>query len=166
MKIQYRSGSDRDIEQIFEYIKNRSPSGARNVLQAIFDGIERIAELVADRDRGLLCECCAGCGCTGWLGRYRQLLRCANDLRERAEVCDVVRDTVDGRRSGTAGRPEYTAGRWQRRAIRRLHLHADDRQDIRLVRAVHRKGKRYCRRSYRLARNGEVLTPCSTRHRR
>jgi len=44
MRIQYRARSLADIEDILHYIEERSPSGALNVLQAIFDGVQRIAE--------------------------------------------------------------------------------------------------------------------------
>jgi hypothetical protein len=44
MRIQYRARSLADIDEIFSYIDQRSPSGALNVLHAIFDGIQRIAD--------------------------------------------------------------------------------------------------------------------------
>jgi toxin ParE1/3/4 len=34
-----------DIDEIYNYLRMRSPSGALNVLQAIFAGIRRIAEM-------------------------------------------------------------------------------------------------------------------------
>ena len=44
MKIQYRARSLADIDEIFSYLEKRSPSGALNVLQAIFAGVQSIAE--------------------------------------------------------------------------------------------------------------------------
>ena len=44
MRIQYRARSLADIDEIFSYIEERNPSGALNVLQAIFDGVQHIAE--------------------------------------------------------------------------------------------------------------------------
>jgi toxin ParE1/3/4 len=43
MKVRYRARSLADIDEIFSYIKERSPSGALTVLHAIFDGVQRIA---------------------------------------------------------------------------------------------------------------------------
>lgn len=44
MRIQYRARSLADIDEIFNYIEKRSPAGAAKVLQAIFEGVERISE--------------------------------------------------------------------------------------------------------------------------
>jgi plasmid stabilization system protein ParE len=44
MKIRYRACALDDIDAIQQYLEERSPDGARNVLQAIRDGISLIAE--------------------------------------------------------------------------------------------------------------------------
>jgi toxin ParE1/3/4 len=44
MRIQYRARSLADIDEIYKYLEQRSPSGAVNVLQAILGGIQSIAE--------------------------------------------------------------------------------------------------------------------------
>ncbi len=44
MKLQYRAQALADIDAIHRYLKERSPSGARNVLRAIYASIELIAE--------------------------------------------------------------------------------------------------------------------------
>jgi toxin ParE1/3/4 len=44
MRIRYRARSLADIEEIYHYLKLRSPSGAANVLAAIKAGIQAIAE--------------------------------------------------------------------------------------------------------------------------
>jgi plasmid stabilization system protein ParE len=44
MKVQYRARALADIDEIFDYIEPRSPAGALNVLQAIFDGVQGIGE--------------------------------------------------------------------------------------------------------------------------
>ncbi len=44
MRIQYRARSLADIDDICSYLEKRSPSGASNVLRAIFTGIQSIAE--------------------------------------------------------------------------------------------------------------------------
>ena len=44
MRVQYRARSLADIDDIFSYLEKRSPSGALNVLQAIFAGAQSIAE--------------------------------------------------------------------------------------------------------------------------
>jgi toxin ParE1/3/4 len=43
-KIHYRSQALFDLEEIFQYINQRSPGGARNVIGAIHDAIAQIAE--------------------------------------------------------------------------------------------------------------------------
>ena len=44
MRIQYRARSLADIDDIINYLEKRSPSGAANVLHAIFAGVQSIAE--------------------------------------------------------------------------------------------------------------------------
>ena len=44
MKLRYRAQALADINAIHEYLKERSPSGARGVVRAIFAGIQLIAE--------------------------------------------------------------------------------------------------------------------------
>ncbi len=44
MKVHYRSRALFDLEEIFQYINQRSPGGARNVIGAIHDAIAQIAE--------------------------------------------------------------------------------------------------------------------------
>jgi plasmid stabilization system protein ParE len=44
MKVHYRSRALFDLDQIFLYIDKRSPSGARHVIDAIYDAIAQIAE--------------------------------------------------------------------------------------------------------------------------
>jgi len=44
MKVHYRSRALFDLEEIFQYINKRSPSGARNVIGVIHDAIAQIAE--------------------------------------------------------------------------------------------------------------------------
>jgi toxin ParE1/3/4 len=44
MRIQYRAQALGDIDEIYRYIESRSPIGARNVLRAIYAGIQLIAE--------------------------------------------------------------------------------------------------------------------------
>ena len=42
MKIRYRPRALADIESIFQFINERSPAGARNVLHALADAIDEI----------------------------------------------------------------------------------------------------------------------------
>jgi plasmid stabilization system protein ParE len=44
MTVHYRGQALFDLEEIFQYIEERSPSGARNVIDAIHDAIAQIAE--------------------------------------------------------------------------------------------------------------------------
>jgi toxin ParE1/3/4 len=44
MKVHYRSGALFDLEEIFQYINQRSPGGAHNVIGAIHEAIAQIAE--------------------------------------------------------------------------------------------------------------------------
>jgi toxin ParE1/3/4 len=44
MKVRYRGRALADLEEIFEYIDKRSPSGARNVIDEIHAAINSIAE--------------------------------------------------------------------------------------------------------------------------
>jgi toxin ParE1/3/4 len=44
MTIRYRAQALRDIAEIYSYLEERSPDGARHVLQAIRDGILLIGE--------------------------------------------------------------------------------------------------------------------------
>jgi toxin ParE1/3/4 len=44
MNIRYRARALADIDDIFRYLSERSPSGARNVLSAIADAIDGLAE--------------------------------------------------------------------------------------------------------------------------
>jgi toxin ParE1/3/4 len=44
MKVQYRARALADIDEIFNYIEPRSPSGVLNVMQAIFAGVQSIGE--------------------------------------------------------------------------------------------------------------------------
>jgi plasmid stabilization system protein ParE len=44
MKVRYRIQARADLEEIFRYLDRRSPTGARNVLQAIHAAIDNIAE--------------------------------------------------------------------------------------------------------------------------
>lgn len=44
MIVRYRAQALADIDEIFGYLEERSPSGARNVLRAIYAGIHLIAE--------------------------------------------------------------------------------------------------------------------------
>lgn len=43
MKVRYRALALADIESIFQFLNERSPAGARNVLRAIHDAIAEIA---------------------------------------------------------------------------------------------------------------------------
>jgi len=43
MKVRYRERALADIESIFQYLNERSPSGARNVLAALADAVDSIA---------------------------------------------------------------------------------------------------------------------------
>jgi len=51
MKVHYRSRALFDLEEIFQYIDKRSPSGARNVIDAIHDAIVHIAEYPLSAER-------------------------------------------------------------------------------------------------------------------
>jgi plasmid stabilization system protein ParE len=44
MRLRYRAQALGDIDEIYRYIEERSPSGAQNVLRAIYAGIHLIAE--------------------------------------------------------------------------------------------------------------------------
>ena len=44
MRLRYRGQALRDLDEIYRYIEERSPNGARNVLRAIYAGIHLIAE--------------------------------------------------------------------------------------------------------------------------
>jgi toxin ParE1/3/4 len=44
MKVRYRGRALADLEEIFQYIDKRSPSGARNVIDEIHAAINAIAE--------------------------------------------------------------------------------------------------------------------------
>jgi plasmid stabilization system protein ParE len=44
MRIRYRAQALGDIDQIYRYLLKRSPSGALNVLRAIYAGIHLIGE--------------------------------------------------------------------------------------------------------------------------
>jgi toxin ParE1/3/4 len=44
MKVHYRDRALADLDEIFQYIDKRSPSGARNVIDAISAAIDAIAE--------------------------------------------------------------------------------------------------------------------------
>lgn len=44
MIVRYWAEALTDIDEIFSYLHERSPSGARNVLEAIYTGINEIAE--------------------------------------------------------------------------------------------------------------------------
>jgi toxin ParE1/3/4 len=44
MKVRYRDRALSDLDQIFQYIDQRSPSGARNVIDAVCAAITAIAE--------------------------------------------------------------------------------------------------------------------------
>jgi len=44
MRIRYTPRARGDIERIYRYLEKRSPSGARNVLRAIYAGVQFIAE--------------------------------------------------------------------------------------------------------------------------
>ena len=44
MRVRYTPRARGDIEDIFQYIAERNPVGARNVLRAIYAGIDYIAE--------------------------------------------------------------------------------------------------------------------------
>ena len=44
MKVRYRARALADLEEISEFLHPRSPTGARNVLRAIYEAIGEIAE--------------------------------------------------------------------------------------------------------------------------
>jgi toxin ParE1/3/4 len=44
MRVRYTRRARGDIEQIYQFIAKRSPNGARNVLRAIYAGVQFIAE--------------------------------------------------------------------------------------------------------------------------
>jgi plasmid stabilization system protein ParE len=44
MKVTYRARALADLEAIFSYLNERSPTGARNVLRALADAIDAIAD--------------------------------------------------------------------------------------------------------------------------
>lgn len=66
MKVRYRALALADIENIFAYLNERSPGGARNVLRAIRDAV---AEITAYPQSGL--QTSAGDIRVKILGRYR-----------------------------------------------------------------------------------------------
>ena len=51
MKVHYRKRALADLEQIFQYIDKRSPTGARNVIDAIHTAIDVIAEHLLSAER-------------------------------------------------------------------------------------------------------------------
>jgi len=44
MRVRYTPRARADIEKIYRYIEERSPAGARNVLRAIYAGVQFISE--------------------------------------------------------------------------------------------------------------------------
>jgi plasmid stabilization system protein ParE len=44
MKVRYSPQAGNDLRDIFQYLHDRSPSGAENVMRAIYAGIEFLAE--------------------------------------------------------------------------------------------------------------------------
>jgi toxin ParE1/3/4 len=44
MRLRYRAQALGDIEEIYRYLEQRNPSGAQNVLRAIYAGIQIVAE--------------------------------------------------------------------------------------------------------------------------
>jgi toxin ParE1/3/4 len=44
MRVAFRSQALRDIEEIYSYIKERSPQGAAHVIRAIYDGARLLGE--------------------------------------------------------------------------------------------------------------------------
>ena len=44
MRLRYRAQALGDLDEMYRYIEQRSPDGARNVLRAIYAGIHLIAE--------------------------------------------------------------------------------------------------------------------------
>jgi plasmid stabilization system protein ParE len=44
MKVRYSPQAGNDLQDIFQYLHDRSPSGAENVMRAIYAGIEFLAE--------------------------------------------------------------------------------------------------------------------------
>ncbi len=44
MRLRYRAQALGDIEEIYRYLEQRNPSGARNVLRAIYAGIHILAD--------------------------------------------------------------------------------------------------------------------------
>jgi toxin ParE1/3/4 len=44
MRLRYRAQALGDIEEIYRYLEQRNPSGARNVLRTIYAGIHIVAE--------------------------------------------------------------------------------------------------------------------------
>ena len=44
MRVRYRDRALSDLDQIFQYLDKRSPSGARNVIDSIRDAIVAVAE--------------------------------------------------------------------------------------------------------------------------
>ena len=44
MRVRYAPRARGDIERIYQYLDERSPSGARNVLKAIYAGVQFISE--------------------------------------------------------------------------------------------------------------------------
>jgi plasmid stabilization system protein ParE len=44
MKVRYTPRARGDIEQIYRFLEERSPAGARNVLRAIYAGVQFISE--------------------------------------------------------------------------------------------------------------------------
>lgn len=44
MKVRYRARALTDIEEIFQFLNERSPTGARNVLRSLAEAIDALAE--------------------------------------------------------------------------------------------------------------------------
>jgi toxin ParE1/3/4 len=54
MKVRYSPQARDDLQDIFHYLDERSPSGAENVMRAIYAGIEFLAENpMASQETGL-----------------------------------------------------------------------------------------------------------------
>jgi plasmid stabilization system protein ParE len=51
MKVQYRQRALADLEDIYQYLEQRSPAGARNVLAAIHDAIGLLTEYPDSAER-------------------------------------------------------------------------------------------------------------------
>jgi toxin ParE1/3/4 len=54
MKVRYSPQARSDLQDIFQYLHDRSPSGVENVMRAIYAGIEFLAENpMASQETGL-----------------------------------------------------------------------------------------------------------------